>query len=319
MTQNVVPEDSDTAEENKEAPLLERREFRMKKFHIIIVLLFFTFPSWGGTGKGIPSLSTEQEQQFTYYWYAARQAIEESRYADAYVMLEFCRSIQPKDASVLYYLGLIHKGLGDMPQANRYFKLAYEQSPNDYWQEYLKAEQSQAIQDKDWDRVLLVQDEIDKHEPYDAYSAYLRYNILSAQGKYKKALAAIDRYLETDPDNIRFLLLRLEMLEKMKAKPKTLYALYDRILEINPYHLMVLNNYAYHLATHKGDLKEAERMSAITIREEPDNPVYLDTYGWILHLQGQDELALFYLNRAKWNSGSDEVKEEIIKHLNAIK
>jgi len=30
--------------------------------------------------------------------------------------------------------------------------------------------------------------------------------------------------------------------------------------------------------------------------------VYLDTYGWIMHLQGQDELALFYLKRALNNA-----------------
>jgi len=29
-------------------------------------------------------------------------------------------------------------------------------------------------------------------------------------------------------------------------------------------------------------------MSAITIEKEPDNPTYLDTYGWILHLLGRD-------------------------------
>ena len=72
------------------------------------------------------------------------------------------------------------------------------------------------------------------------------------------------------------------------------------------------------MATHGGDLKEAERMSAITISEEPNNPVYLDTYGWILHLQGQDELALFFLNRAL-NNATEENKAEIEGHLKQIK
>jgi len=82
---------------------------------------------------------------------------------------------------------------------------------------------------------------------------------------------------------------------------------------------MVLNNYAYHLATHGGDLTKAEQMSAVTIREQPNNPVYLDTYGWILHLKGQDELAKFYLNKALWNAQKTGNKEEIEKHLEAIK
>ena len=68
-----------------------------------------------------------------------------------------------------------------------------------------------------------------------------------------------------------------------------------------------------------GDLNKAERMSAITIREEPNNPTCLDTYGWIMHLQGQDELARFYLNKALQNASTDENKNEIIKHLEALR
>ena len=70
-------------------------------------------------------------------------------------------------------------------------------------------------------------------------------------------------------------------------------------------------------------------MSEQTIRENPNYPVYLDTYGWILHLKGQDELAKFYLNKALdgINGGmylfekddAEKVKNEVQKHLNAIK
>ena len=59
-------------------------------------------------------------------------------------------------------------------------------------------------------------------------------------------------------------------------------------------------------------------MSAITIREEPNNPYYLDTYGWILHLQGQDELALFYLKRALWNATEESVRAEVERHMRQI-
>ena len=69
----------------------------------------------------------------------------------------------------------------------------------------------------------------------------------------------------------------------------------------------------------KGDLQKAEQMSAITIREEPFNPVYLDTYGWILHLQGQNELAAFYLQKALGNAKEDATKHEIEVHLHSIK
>jgi len=270
------------------------------------------------------AITPEQEQQFTYYWYAARQAIEQERYADAYVLLQFCNELKPNDGQTLYYLGVMYQGLGKQNEALAAYEQAYKAMKGEgrkpqgvVSDELIDRLKMIYINAKEWQKALAMQDETDKKNGYDAYSAVTRYRIYAMWGKNKQAIKEIDRYLETDPDNLRFLLFRLELMEQTGAKPKELYAMYKRILSIDPYNLLVLNNYAYCLATHGGDLTEAERMSAITIREQPDNPVYLDTYGWILHLKGQDELALFYLNRALWNA-KEGTKEEIQKHINAI-
>ena len=171
----------------------------------------------------------------------------------------------------------------------------------------------------EWKKALAIQDELDRVTGYDAYSALTRYRIYAMWNKPKKAIQAVDTYLEIDPNDVRFLVFRLELMEQTGAKIKELYAMYERILALDPHNLMVMNNYAYHLATHKGDLKKAERMSAITIKEEPYNPVYLDTYGWILHMQGQDDLALFYLGRALYNvDSSSKTRDEIQKHIDSI-
>lgn len=98
------------------------------------------------------------------------------------------------------------------------------------------------------------------------------------------------------------------------------YAYYERALKINPNNIYLLNNYAWQLATHGGNLKKAERMSQKTIEAEPKNASYLDTYAWILHLQGQDKLALFYMRRAMDNLTDEdkEHNEEFEKHYKAI-
>ena len=240
----------------------------------------------------------EQNQQFSYYWYAARQAIDQERYTDAYALIQFCLMIKPYDGQTLYYLGVIYAGLKQEDRAQEYFERAYQSMPKGTAPvDLLQRLKMQAITAEEWKKALALQDEIDKKDGYDAYSAITRYRIYALSNKPKKAIQEIDRYLE-----------------------KELYAIYERILEINPYNLMVLNNYAYHLATHGGDLTKAEKMSAITIREQPSNPTFLDTYGWILHLQGQDQLALFYLNKALWNIGDDEkMRDEVQKHIHSIK
>jgi tetratricopeptide (TPR) repeat protein len=73
---------------------------------------------------------------------------------------------------------------------------------------------------------------------------------------------------------------------------------YDQALKYNENNIVVLNNYAYFLSLSDKDLKKAERMSAITIKQEPDNSTYLDTYAWIFFKQGNYTLAKFYLESA---------------------
>ena len=263
------------------------------------------------------SLYAEPSPQFTYYWYAARQAIEQERYPEAYVLLRFCQELNPNDANTLTSLGIMYDAMGQKLLAQECWKQAYEIAPADYWQRYLEPLKEQYIREERWKEALKTQDEIDKYNGYDAYSALTRYRIYAMQGKNKKALRAIDDYLETDPENLRFLLFRLDILDRLKAKPKEMYAAFERVLELDPYNLMVQNNYAYYMATHGGDLNKAEQMSATAIREEPNNPSFLDTYGWIMHLKGQDELAKFYLNKALWNA-KEEHKKEIETHLEQV-
>lgn len=294
--------------------------------------------------------STEREQQFTYYWYAAKQAIEEKRFDEALVILNFCHQLNPNDGMTLCQLGMLCDALGQQERAMEHFKTAFMLDPRDQWQNYYSmlleqrtpegyAEALRVIEEaerynstnkellaqlvwlyisnQDWKKALKTQDKIDHLQGYDAYSALNRYRIYAQWGKNKKALEAIDTYLEQDPSNMQFLLFRLQLMEQTGARTADLYALYDKILAIDPYQLVVLNNYAYHLATHGGDLKRAERMSERTIREEPNNPVYLDTYGWILYLQGQHSLALFYLNRAA-QYADEETKGVIEEHIKVV-
>ena len=227
--------------------------------------------------------------------------------------------LNPNDGQTSAFLGVLYDGIGKKEQAQELYEQAYKADPEGQWQRYLDLKMKQYIEQRNWKEALKIQDEIDRHQMDEASSAYMHFRLYAAQGKAKKALQALDKYLANDPTNIRFLVLKMELLEHMNVKPATLYAIYDEVLALEPMYLGVLNNYAYHLATHKGDLQKAEQMSALTIREEPTNPVYLDTYGWILYQQGQNELALFYLNRALSNSQEDATRAEIERHIEKVK
>lgn len=73
---------------------------------------------------------------------------------------------------------------------------------------------------------------------------------------------------------------------------------YEKAVKYNPTNYAALNNYAYYLSEAQKDLSKAEQMALKVIQKYPDNPTYLDTYAWILHLEGQSMLATFYQQHA---------------------
>ncbi len=89
------------------------------------------------------------------------------------------------------------------------------------------------------------------------------------------------------------------------GKSKLAFKAYKKALKINPDYVYVLNNYAYYLSVKKKSLKKAAAMSLKTITAEPDNPTYLDTYGWILFLQGKPQEAKPHFQRAMIYGGKE--------------
>ena len=66
----------------------------------------------------------------------------------------------------------------------------------------------------------------------------------------------------------------------------------------------------------KKDLDRAEQMSGITVKAEPLNPTYLDTYGWILYEQGSYVMAKIYIEKAI--EYEDEPSAEVYEHFGDV-
>lgn len=95
------------------------------------------------------------------------------------------------------------------------------------------------------------------------------------------------------------------------------YAYYERVLKMQPNDANILNSYAYRLAVDGRRLDEAEQMSRRSLKAEPDNPFFLDTYAWILHRQGRDDEARPYIEKAIQRE-EGEVSDEVKEHYEAI-
>jgi tetratricopeptide (TPR) repeat protein len=83
-----------------------------------------------------------------------------------------------------------------------------------------------------------------------------------------------------------------------KGREREAFAAYDSCLQWKPDNIGCLNNYAYYLSTLGQQLDRAEEMSSKTIKAEPRNGTYLDTYAWILFMQKRYDEARIYIEQA---------------------
>lgn len=85
---------------------------------------------------------------------------------------------------------------------------------------------------------------------------------------------------------------------------------FELALEIDSKNPTLLNNYSYYLSQRKEKLDKAESMIKSVIERYPNEPHYLDTYGWVLFQNGKYEEAKTQIKKAiDLGSKSGEVFE----------
>lgn len=296
------------------------------------------------------SLSMEEQQQFLYYFYEAQRLVQAQEIEAAWELVQFCYELNPQDATVNHYMGVFMNAMEREAEAVPYMKKSFELQPDEYWYNYClhllqsndKKKEKQAIaylqqvakrKTKDeevhdmlqkayihtsnYKAALRVQDQLDSILGYNAMSAMQRYRLNAMMKDNEQAVYEVERYLEEDPDNMQFQMFRAQLYEQTKQPPHKMVEAYSALLRFEPRNLMIMNNLAWALCLAQEDLKRAEQLSRTTIMAAPSNPVYLDTYAWIMYTMGDYETALFYIQRAKDNA-NEETAKEIDEHLKAI-
>lgn len=100
-------------------------------------------------------------------------------------------------------------------------------------------------------------------------------------------------------------------LQHQRNHEREAFAAYDSCLQWQPDHIHCLNNYAYYLSVRGEDLHRAELMSYKTVKEEPQNATFLDTYAWILFVQERYAEAKIYAEQAV-ACDTDSVRSSVI-------
>lgn len=103
-----------------------------------------------------------------------------------------------------------------------------------------------------------------------------------------------------------------------KGLAEEAYAAYDSCLQWRDDNIGCLNNYAYYLSEEGVQLDKAEQMSYKTIKAEPKNATYLDTYAWILFMQQRYSEARIYIDQALQNKDDSADNSVILEHAGDI-
>lgn len=257
--------------------------------------------------------------------------------------------IEAKIQLLTRYLAILQQEKQELSQANSLFESLFQQYPNysqlnliygnvlllqnqkekaiEQFQNYIADQPSDpagyeqiirlALSEEDMKTLKSVTTEGIKHIPHEPQFYFYLGAAHYQEGEHQEALKVFTDGLEHAV--IENPLLKSDFygqigdLNYFLGKKEEAFANYEKALELNPQNLPVLNNYSYYLSLEKKDLDKAEKMSGITVKVEPMNPTYLDTYGWILYEQGSYVMSRIYLEKAVEYSG-DDASAEVLEH-----
>ena len=180
--------------------------------------------------------------------------------------------------------------------------------------EYLKAIESGDVNFEVWENLLYIEvqmeqfDNVIKHsdealEMFPNQNRIYYFNGFAnlQKRRYQEAVVALEQAKRLSSSNPKMVgelnSLLGEAYNATKAYDKSDKA-YEDALAVDPANEDVLNNYSYYLALRKTNLEKAEKMSSLLIKNNPDNPTYLDTYAWVLYSRQKYKEARKVIERA---------------------
>ena len=164
----------------------------------------------------------------------------------------------------------------------------------------------QAWEEEDDDRIVSLCRQARQYNPeemvfyyYQGMAYYRQQDVDRALEAFRNGLGVINA--DSSPEIVSDFYAVLGDLLHQKGRVSEAFAAYDSCLQWKPDNIGCLNNYAYYLSLQNQRLDEAERMSYVTVKAEPRNATYLDTYAWILFMQERYTEARVYIDQALQN------------------
>lgn len=160
---------------------------------------------------------------------------------------------------------------------------------------------SYAWQAEDRDRVISLCRDARQYNPeemafyyYQGIAYYQKSQLDEALNAFQNGIGVITP--QSDPAIVSDFYAVMGDIMHQKGMDREAFAAYDSCLQWKDDNIGCLNNYAYYLSVKGEQLDKAEQMSYRTIKAEPKNATYLDTYAWILFMQQRYSEAKIYID-----------------------
>lgn len=137
---------------------------------------------------------------------------------------------------------------------------------------------------------------------YQGIAYYQKDDLDNALNAFQNGIGVITS--DSDPSIVSDFYAVMGDILHQKGMAKEAFEAYDSCLVWKEDNIGCLNNYAYYLSEQGIRLDDAEKMSYRTIKAEPKNATYLDTYAWILFMQKRYDEAKTYIDQTLENDST---------------
>jgi tetratricopeptide (TPR) repeat protein len=141
--------------------------------------------------------------------------------------------------------------------------------------------------------------------------------IFNKQKNYRQAFNLLTSALVDEPDEDNLLYTRALMAERL-GKFELMELDLKKILAKNPKNTEALNALGYSLASRSNRYAEAEAYLLQALKLRPDEPVIVDSYGWLQFKMGRAAKALEYLRTAFNKQKENEIAAHLVEVLWAL-
>jgi tetratricopeptide (TPR) repeat protein len=229
----------------------------------------------------------------------AKNVIDKDKEAFVISLYEKLIKVNGQDASVHILGGDLYLSTGNDHEAINEYQTAIKLGDVNYevWQNLLFLE----MKVNQFDNVIKHADQALELFPNQAMLYYFSGYANMRKQRHEEAVVALEQAKKLSSGNNKVLAEINGMLgdtyHAMKEFTSSDRA-YEEALALDPNNDVILNNYSYYLALRKANLEKAEKMSTQLIRNNPDNPTYLDTHAWVLYVREKYREARKFMERA---------------------